>query len=66
MGKTLSREDIAFPVVPQVGDGVIWHGDWGVETCIYRYVGPDYIEVGLSPHGAKDVDAFVEAGWMLR
>jgi len=66
MGRTLSRDDIAFEVVPVVGDGVIWNGDWAVETCIYRYVGTDYVEVGLSPCSAADVDAFVAAGWVLR
>lgn len=66
MGQTLSREDMAFEVVPVVGDGVIWHGDWVVETCIYRYVGPDSIEIGLSPCGAADVESFVAAGWVLR
>ena len=66
MGKTLSRDDIAFEVVPQVGDGVIWNSEWGVVTCIYRYVGPDYIEVGLQPCGAQEVDEHLAAGWVLR
>jgi hypothetical protein len=66
LGRTLSRDDLTFAVVPCVGDGVIWNGEWGVETCIYRYVGIDYVEIGLSPCAAQDVDELVAAGWTLR
>lgn len=65
-GKTLSRDDIEFPLIPSVGDGVIWNGDWAVETCVYRYVGPDYIEVGLSPCGESSVTDLIGAGWTFR
>ena len=65
-GQTLSRDDIAFTVIPCVGDGVIWDGDWAVETCVYRYVGPDYVEVGLGKVAERDIEAFIEAGWVLR
>lgn len=66
MGQTLSREDIAFELVPLVGDGVVWNGDWAVETCVSRYVGPDYVQVNLSPCNAGDVEALIAAGWVLR
>lgn len=66
MGKTLSRNDIEFPVAPLVGDGVIWNGGWAVETCVSRYVGPDYVQVNLSPCSPDDVEAFVAAGWTLQ
>ena len=66
LGQTLSRDDIAFEAIPIVGDGVIWNGDWGVETCIYRYMGPDYVEIGLQPCGADEVENLIAAGWTLR
>ena len=66
MGETLSREDIAFPVLPNVGDGVVWNGDWGVETCVYRYIGPDEVEIGLSTCAGSDVNDLIAAGWVLR
>jgi len=66
MGRTLTRDDIVFPVIPCVGDGVVWNGDWAVEMCVYRYVGPDYVEVGLSPCSPAEVAEYVAAGWVLR
>jgi hypothetical protein len=66
MGKTLSRDDIAFEILPSVGDGVIWNGGWAVETCVSRYIGPDYAQVNLSPCGSGDVAELIAAGWVLR
>lgn len=66
MGKTLSRDDLTFAVPPMVGDTVFWNADYGGEAVIYRYVGVDWIEVGLTAAGAHEVDTYVAAGWTLR
>jgi hypothetical protein len=64
--KTLSRDDLEFPVVPVVGDDVFWNDDWGGMRVEYRYVGLDYIELGLGHIGKHEVDAFIDAGWTFR
>ena len=66
LGKTLSRDDITFVVVPQIGDSVSWNNEWGAATCIYRIVAPDYIEIGLTACAPSEIEDFVAAGWRLR
>lgn len=66
IGKTLARSDITFATPPIVGDAVQWHPDWGLATVQYRYVGDDWIELGLGVLNQSEVADHLAAGWVER
>ena len=66
IGERLYRDDIVFAVPPVVGDAVSWHGDWGCATVTYRYIGTDWVELGLGVVGEHEIESYVAAGWTFR
>ena len=64
--RVLYREDIFFAVPPVVGDVVFWDSGWGGDTVQYRYVGRDWVELGLPAVGEHEVETYVSGGWLVR
>lgn len=66
LARTLFRDDITFVTPPMTGDTVFWDSDWGGSTVTYRYIGKDWIELGLGVVGTHEIESYVAAGWVLR
>lgn len=60
---TLDIDMSAWPVIPQVGDTMFWHPDWGGERVEARYVSSDGIELYLGRVGEHSVADHLAAGW---